>query len=168
MNGNEGLNVAFSRARVKIQAAVGILDQLATSTTAAYVINPDEQRHLAAKDVLTTDARRFVTASKLFVKSATESESRVVQCLDDCVSMLAHMARVTKTIAETSDGPKQNQELLVKVRDVGSTFFKTVEAAAGAVGKNLHDPSMNVLMKEATALASVLTALMRTLRVIPP
>jgi hypothetical protein len=40
-----------------------------------------------------------------------------------------------------------------------------LQAASAAIGKDMNDPSMNILMKRATALAGVLTTLMRSLRV---
>ena len=48
----------------------------------------NEEKFLRSRDLLTTEARQFVTASKLFVKSATESESQLVGCLNHCVSMI--------------------------------------------------------------------------------
>ena len=45
----------------------------------------NEAAFLRAKELLTTEARQFVTASKLFVKSATESEGQLMECLNHCV-----------------------------------------------------------------------------------
>ena len=56
--------------------------------------------------------------------------------------------------------------MLAKVRDVANTYLETVQAAGLAVNcRDMNDPSMGVLMKKATLLASVLTTLMRSLRV---
>ena len=43
---------------------------------------------MRSKELLTTEARQFVTASKLFVKSATESEGQLMECLNHCVHMI--------------------------------------------------------------------------------
>ena len=52
------------------------------------------------------------------------------------------------------------------MRDVANTYLETVQAAGLAVNcRDMNDPSMGVLMKKATLLASVLTTLMRSLRV---
>ena len=59
----------------------------------------------------------------------------------------------------------QTQSLIGKVRDVTDTFMQTVLAAGNTTGRDMNDPAMNVLMKKATNLASVLTTLMRSLRV---
>ncbi len=48
----------------------------------------DEDKFLHAKEQLTMEARQFVTASKLFVKSATESEGQLMECLNHCVHMI--------------------------------------------------------------------------------
>ena len=48
----------------------------------------NEERFSRAKDLLTTESRQFVTASKLFVKSATESEGQLMECLNHCVHMI--------------------------------------------------------------------------------
>ena len=53
----------------------------------------------------------------------------------------------------------------MKVKDVAETYLHTVRAVGQAAGRELNDPTMDVLMKRATTLASVLTNLMRTLRV---
>ena len=48
---------------------------------------------------------------------------------------------------------------------MADTYLQTLQAASQAIGKDMNDPSMNVLMKRATSLAGVLTTLMRSLRV---
>ena len=48
----------------------------------------NEAAFLRSKELLTTEARQFVTASKLFVKSATESEGQLMECLNHCVHMI--------------------------------------------------------------------------------
>lgn len=125
-----------------------------------------QQRHyLKAKDQLTNESRQFVTASKLFVKSATESEGQLVECLTHCVQMVERIGKLSGEVAGLTPTPLQTQSLLAKVRDVVDTYLQTVQAAGNAVGKDMNDPSMGTLMKKATSLASVLTTLMRSLRV---
>ena len=53
----------------------------------------NEAAFLRAKELLTTEARQFVTASKLFVKSATESEGQLMECLNHCVHMVDRIGR---------------------------------------------------------------------------
>ena len=57
-----------------------------------------------AKDRLTTESRHFVTASKLFVKSATENgnglqsggeeRAKLLECLSHCVQMVDRIGQV--------------------------------------------------------------------------
>ena len=148
----------------------------------------DEEKFSRAKELLTTESRQFVTASKLFVKSATESEGQLMECLNHCVHMIDRIGKIfsrvlknkpidksfstfhfsgtiTRDVAITTTTPGQTQGLIAKVQDVADTYLQTLQAASQAIGKDMNDPSMNVLMKKATALAGVLTTLMRSLRV---
>ena len=124
-----------------------------------------KESYSKAKEQLTNESRQFVTASKLFVKSATESEGQLVECLNHCVIMIDRIGHVTIDVAAHTPTPMQTQSLIGKVRDVADTFLQTVLAAGSATGRDMNDPAMNVLMKKATNLASVLTTLMRSLRV---
>ena len=60
---------------------------------------------MRSKELLTTEARQFVTASKLFVKSATESEGQLMECLNHCVHMIDRIGEqdfsLTMTVMET-------------------------------------------------------------------
>ena len=88
-----------------------------------------------------------------------------MECLNHCVQMIDRIGNVTRDVAVLTPTPLQTQTLLAKVRDVADTYLQTVQAAGKAIGKDMNDPSMGVLMKKATSLTSVLTTLMRSLRV---
>ncbi|XP_071744367.1 uncharacterized protein [Lepeophtheirus salmonis] len=127
-----------------------------------------EEDYRSAKERLTNESRQFVTASKLFVKSATESEGQLMDCLNHCIQMIDRIGSVTREVVLSSPYPNSGtRDLISKVRDVAETYLATVEAAAGSTSASgeIHDPNMNILMKRATSLASVLTTLMRSLRV---
>jgi hypothetical protein len=81
--------------------------------------------------------------------------------------MVDRIGQVTREVAEHTPAAnsKATVELVGKVKDVAETYLLTVRAAGEAMGKRMNDPTMNVLMKRATSLASVLTTLMRSLRV---
>ena len=68
-------------------------------------------------------------------------------------------------MALSTTTPGQTQNLITKVQDVADIYLQTLQAASQAIGKDMNDPTMNVLMKRATSLAGVLTTLMRSLRV---
>ena len=76
-----------------------------------------------------------------------------------------NLGNITRDVAMSTTTPGQTQSLIAKVQDVAETYLQTLQAASQAIGKDMNDPSMNVLMKRATSLAGVLTTLMRSLRV---
>ena len=57
-------------------------------------LRQNEEKYLKSRDLLTTEARQFVTASKLFVKSATESEDQLIECLNHCVHMIDRIGKI--------------------------------------------------------------------------
>lgn len=130
--------------------------------------NGSKEKILAAKEALVSASKQFVTASKLFVKGATESEDKLVECLVQCLDLMDQMFVTTERLALCSSSPLQMQNLVLKVKDVAFTFLQTLQAASESVGKDMTHPSINLLMQQATTLAAVLTALMRTLRVFSP
>merc|ERR1719288_746959 len=76
----------------------------------------NKQQYQRAKEQLTNESRQFVTASKLFVKSATESEGQLVDCLNHCVLMIDKIGLITLEVARQTPTPMQTQSLIVKVR----------------------------------------------------
>ena len=66
-----------------------------------------------AKEQLTNDSRQFVTASKLFVKSATENEQQLLECLGHCVHLIDRIGSVTYDVALYTPTPQQTLGLLV-------------------------------------------------------
>lgn len=121
----------------------------------------DEEESLeAARERLINESRQFVTASKMFVKSVTDSPQTMAVCLSQCVVLVERMGLAVEDVAQL----EQNRDLPPKVRDVARAFLHTLRAAAEASGQGVSDPSMGRLMGKATALAGVLTILMRSLR----
>ncbi|KAK8376636.1 hypothetical protein O3P69_009922 [Scylla paramamosain] len=163
---------AFRRFSVVVSQSLKSLTDMAAVCAEAQrsggSATQDEAKFQEAREALTSESRQFVTASKLFVKSATESEDTLLQCLASCVTLLQHMVDVTQEVVKHTTTPLQTQNVVVKVRDVATTYQSTVRAALSAAGRGMDHPSMNTLMTQATNLAGVLTALMRTLRVFSP
>jgi hypothetical protein len=96
----------------------------------------------------------------------------MMECLNDCVQRINRLAELARRLAINApsapvESARQSRQLVTRVRDVAEAFLQTVKAAGMVVGRaRLADPTrLSVLMKRATALASVLSALMRTLRV---
>ncbi|KAI9562022.1 hypothetical protein GHT06_012987 [Daphnia sinensis] len=147
------------------QAVSRVISRLAVPPVAKA-----EQAHLqgdedlsqieAARDRLINESRQFVTASKMFVKSVTDSPQTMAICLSQCVVLIERMGIAVGDVSQR----EQNRDLPPKVRDVARAFLHTLKAAAEASGQGVSDPSMGRLMGKATALAGVLTILMRSLR----
>ncbi|XP_064080765.1 uncharacterized protein LOC135197676 isoform X2 [Macrobrachium nipponense] len=163
---------AFRRLAIVVSTSLKSLTEMAAACTEAQrsggVATQDEVKFQEARDALTSESRQFVTASKLFVKSATESEEVLLQCLSNCITLMQKMVDVTQQVVRHTTTPLQTQNVVVKVRDVLTTYQSTVRAALSAAGRGMDHPSMNTLMTQATNLAGVLTSLMRTLRVFSP
>ena len=113
-----------------------------------------------SRERLIHESRQFVTASKMFVKSVTDSPQTMVACLAQCVVLIERMTYAVENVALC----EHTRDLPSKVRDVARAFLHTLRSAVDASGQGANDPSMGRLMGKATALAGVLTILMRSLR----
>ncbi|KAK4288701.1 hypothetical protein Pmani_038278, partial [Petrolisthes manimaculis] len=163
---------AFRNFSSVVSQCLAVLTELAGACAEAQrsgrSLGQDETKFQEARESLTSESRQFVTASKLFVKSATESEETLLNCLASCVVLMQAMVDVSKGVVQYTSTPLQTQNVVARVRDVATTYQATVRAALSAAGRGMDHPSMNTLMTQATNLAGVLTALMRTLRVFSP
>lgn len=142
-----------------------VISRLALPIPAADSIqttDPDEELVTAetVRERLISESRQFVTASKMFVKSVTDSPQNMAICMSQCVALVERMGEAVEDVAQR----EQNRDLPCKVRDVARAFLHTLRAASEASGQGVSDPSMGRLMGKATALAGVLTILMRSLR----
>lgn len=105
-----------------------------------------------AREALLAKSRQFVTASKVFVRSASENAAGapVTAQLATCLSLLDGMCAAAEQLAAASPA------LVEQVIAVAVAYARATGAAGGA--------AVGPLMHQATDLASALTALMRTLR----
>lgn len=110
-----------------------------------------------SKEALLVESRQFVTASKLFVKSATEGSDKVLDHLVTCVALLDRMFAAGEVSVAGGTRPALSQQL----KAVALAYARTVGTAARTAG---DEAAMASLMEQATELASTLTVLMRTLR----
>ncbi len=163
-------NPAFRKAEHSLQRIVGDI-QASKELCRQSGGRRNRETFESAKENLTGECRHFVTASKLFVKSATESEQQMTDCLSHCLSMLDRVSRLARECGESTPPESANQaaQLMAKLADVAVTFLMTVRAASQVVSSSedhrANSAAMAALMKGATSLASVLTTLMRMLRV---
>lgn len=170
-NGDLEQHERFSEVLREIKNMVFHLDvvsQNCTKNRQSERLNDDEptdrDKFAAAKEALIGESRQFVTASKLFVKSATESSDKVVDHLVTCVTLLDRIFAVSELVLTRVSSSLQVTSLVEKLKEVALAYSNTVVAARMTVGKNATNPDMCALMHQATALATALTTLMRTLR----
>ncbi|XP_065574676.1 uncharacterized protein LOC136036401 isoform X2 [Artemia franciscana] len=154
----------FSQAEDRINRAVLELG----SKRRLILLQPSaesEKNFHTSREKLLNDSCQFVTASKLFVKSATESAGAMALCLNQCLNIMDKM-RMSAVELASAPGPLQlsGAELCNKVKDVAQAFLMTINVAKEMNGRSLGDPVVGKLMNKATSLAGVLTVLMRALR----
>ena len=83
-----GRLIVFKKAEEVVATVVQNIRESRTLCTAGDMSQRNEAKFVRSKELLTTESRQFVTASKLFVKSATESEGQLMECLNHCVHMI--------------------------------------------------------------------------------
>ena len=83
-----GRLIVFKKAEEVVATVVQNIRESRSLCTSGDMSQRNEAKFLRSKELLTTESRQFVTASKLFVKSATESEGQLMECLNHCVHMI--------------------------------------------------------------------------------
>jgi len=141
-----------------------VLAQCSRAQAAGGGEKMDETRFQAAKEVLTNEARQLVTASKLLVKSATDSATRqeLPDNLASCLQLLHSLAELAANMTVHTTAPLQTRNLVLKVRDVACVFRETLASILDL------DVQEGILLQRAEGLASVLATLLRSLRVFSP
>ena len=119
-----------------------------------------------SKDGLVSESRQFVTDSKLLVSSATQSTDKLVGNVNQSLHTLAKITQQCTRTMLCIPAPPQAVTLGSRVKDVAMAYKTTVNAAHHAAGKPLSDPNMKLLMRQATSLAAILSALMKTLKML--
>ena len=83
-----GRLIVFKKAEEVVATVVQNIRESRALCSSGDTSGRSEAKFLRSKELLTTESRQFVTASKLFVKSATESEGQLMECLNHCVHMI--------------------------------------------------------------------------------
>lgn len=127
-------------------------------------IPPDTSKLEKVRETLIYESRQFVTASKLFVKSITESSDKMEENLTTCLALLDRIFAVSELVVTEMTIPSQINALVEKLKEMAVAYSKTVQAAQSAAAGEIPNSNMASLMHQATSLATSLTVLMRTLR----
>ncbi|XP_054714995.1 uncharacterized protein LOC129224544 [Uloborus diversus] len=125
---------------------------------------PGDTKLEKVQDTLMYESRQFVTASKLFVKSITESSDKMEENLTACLGLLDRIFAVSELVVTEMTIPSQINSLVEKLKEMAVAYSKTVQAAQSAASGEIPNSNMAGLMHQATSLATSLTILMRTLR----
>lgn len=142
---------AFARAQDQV---LGLVLRLQEALQGRAGPGPGSDAERSAREALLSQSRQFVTASKVFVRSASEGGGGPVTAqLAACLSLLEGMCAAAEQLAPSSPA------LVEQVVAVAVAYARATGAAGG--------PAVGTLVHQATDLASALTALMRTLRAPP-
>ncbi|RWS10540.1 FERM and PDZ domain-containing protein 4-like protein, partial [Dinothrombium tinctorium] len=160
-------NAIFIQAQRDIDVLLSRIDDIHENClrTPTLFKSADKEKYTTMKDALILNARQFVTASKLFVKCATESSSEVINHLLECITLLATIYAIGEHIMLETECETQLSLLVERLKEVAVTYACTVDTVHKLNdAANSTSPYMALLMNHATSLANALSALMRTLR----
>lgn len=146
------------------------LDQVATQCTAAQEHGGGrmmcEEKFQSAKEDITTQSLQLVHSSKMLVIAMSEpSLPDLPENLAVCLTILRKLTELCQDLANHTTSPLQTRNLVVKVHDVTAAFRHLV---GGNIDRSTPAAIEEHLAAEAEALASVLTTLLRSLRVFSP
>lgn len=82
----------------------------------------EAEKFAAAREALVNEARQFVTASKLFVKCATESAPQVLDLLLECVAILQRMFSIGEMVVMSVESQAQITCLVDRLKEVAATY----------------------------------------------
>ncbi|KAG8185472.1 hypothetical protein JTE90_019731 [Oedothorax gibbosus] len=168
-NGFESLNgkASFQTAQQEIADMIENLDlacKARLNECDECLPKPGDTKLVKVRNTLIYESRQFVTASKLFVKSITESSDKMEEHLTTCIALLDRIFAVSELVVMEMSLPSQINSLVDKLKEMAVAYSRTVQAAHCAASGEIPNPNMAGLMHQATALATSLTVLMRTLR----
>ena len=89
-----GRMIVFKKAEEVVATVLQNIRKSRSLCTNGDMSQRNEAKFARSKELLTTESRQFVTASKLFVKSATESEGQLMECLNHCVHMIDRIGQL--------------------------------------------------------------------------
>ncbi|XP_069130400.1 uncharacterized protein [Argopecten irradians] len=118
------------------------------------------------KDELIGQVKLFVTDAKLLVSNATQTRDKMAKNLNKSMHTLAKIFLHCQATMLMMEAVHQAQHLGFEVIKVTNAYKSTVNAAHAAVGKPLGDPHMRYLMRQATNLATLLSNLLKTLKLL--
>lgn len=153
---------AISRAISDIE----ILADGMNDSTANLQSLPNARQFRQAKDTLLSEVREFTSNTKMVVSAAGQAGEQLRESTNSSMHTLARLCSATQSSMTVMSSSNQAQNLGKKVEDVARNFGATLQAANEAHGKALSDPKMQQLLRKAQTMAALLSALMRSLRML--
>ncbi|XP_063955246.1 uncharacterized protein LOC129261306 [Lytechinus pictus] len=127
---------------------------------------PNARQFRQSKDSLLSEVREFTSNTKMVVSAAGQPGQQLKDCTNSSMHTLARLCSATQASMDVMSSPSQAKNLGKKVEDVARNFAATLAAASEAHGKPLSDPRMQQLLRKAQTMAALLSALMRSLRML--
>ncbi|XP_072040671.1 uncharacterized protein [Amphiura filiformis] len=143
-----------------------ILSELEESMVKLKPSTPSIAQFRQCKQLVLSEAREFTSNTKMFVSSAGQSAEQLVSCLNSSMHTLARLCSATQQFMRAIPSINQAKNLGNKIKEIASNFSITLQVAAEAHGKVLQDAKMQLLLRQAQTMAIMLSALMRTLRIL--
>ncbi|XP_038057083.1 uncharacterized protein LOC119728774 isoform X2 [Patiria miniata] len=127
---------------------------------------PSLMQFKLSKDSLISEVREFTSNTKMLVSSAGQTEEQLVRSINSSMHTLARLCSDAQQMMKAMVSVMQATNLGNKTKEVAVNFSSILSAATEAHGKNLNDPTMQLLLRQAQTMAAILSALMRTLRML--
>ncbi|XP_072171648.1 uncharacterized protein [Diadema setosum] len=127
---------------------------------------PNARSFRQAKDALLSEVREFTSNTKMVVSAAGQGGEQLRESTNSSMHTLARLCSATQAAMTVMTSATQAQNLGKKVEDVARNFSTTLQAANEAHGRPLGDPKMQQLLRKAQTMAALLSALMRSLRIL--
>ncbi|XP_071949405.1 uncharacterized protein [Antedon mediterranea] len=157
-SGSDALNDAIA----DVQKLVAFIEKYSDTVTPI----PDATQFQEYKQDLVANTKEFTGNVKLLVSSAALSYEKLTSRVEDSVHTLARLYDNSRSAIASMSSVMQAHNLGTKVRDVANTFSSTLQIAQEAHGKPINHPKMQLLLRQAQTMAAILSALIRTLRIL--
>ncbi|XP_077867220.1 uncharacterized protein LOC102806711 [Saccoglossus kowalevskii] len=162
----DGVETAHQDIAVLISDLDMMLDAVVTTDMDLGNQKQESEQFNDCKQILMNEAKEFATCTKVLVSSAAHSKEKLIEAVNRSLHSLARLFVGCHNTMELMSSHGQATHLATKVKNIANYFGDTLKAAEIACGKSLNDPTMKLLLKEVQNMAAILSAMMRTLRIL--
>jgi len=158
--------LVFRQADVEVERLIELLQNAAAvpvDRPSAQDGGANEARLEAERESLLALTRQFVDDCQRLVSGATRSIDALVVGVEPSLATLTRLTVECRSTASLIGSPSQGVMLVSRVRDLAHAYRSTLSAAQSAVGRPFNGVEMKSLMRQATSLAAILSALIKML-----